>query len=504
MTLPPSFGHAQPGSSLMLPLPQVTPRRQSVLLNWWLVPIVLIGMMVVIADGLTRPLVLEEEKVNGEALTYEPYHAALVFAFFMLPLMVAYGSTARLSRKETLFLWFLLCTATYAKDFSYIRLPGVGIYVTDVVLLTLTLSLSSRLRAGLRSLGGLPATALVGFFVCGLLAAGRGLFSGQDKILVLRDSALVVYSLFLPLGFLLVSSWESVKRIYVFVVLGAVLCTLNAFVWFLMQPGQRRYVAYGPYVLISLLGTIILTNNRLIRPALGWSLVGLLGLGVLLTNARTIYVSLAVALLIMILVGPTARLRINARSLRSAALLSVTLVGLFWTVSRTRAGAELVELTETELVSGTLNYADDPNAGFRFLAWLEALHRFSEHPLTGEGYGVPFIFDLDQSDVRPHNTYLTVLYKTGLIGIAPLILLLVSFHGRGWKRLRSASGQPDALLFYVLLMGQVVMSIFGLLNLLLESPFLASVFWLILGIGFRMMYMLASSQQAAPRLELPR
>ena len=48
-----------------------------------------------------------------------------------------------------------------------------------------------------------------------------------------------------------------------------------------------------------------------------------------------------------------------------------------------------MDRAETQLVSGTLNYADDPNATFRLMAWFEAFQRFSASPVLGEAYGIP-------------------------------------------------------------------------------------------------------------------
>ena len=50
--------------------------------------------------------------------------------------------------------------------------------------------------------------------------------------------------------------------------------------------------------------------------------------------------------------------------------------------------------------------------------------------------------------------------------------------------------QPGALFLYVLLLAQLAASVFGCLNLLLESPFLASIYWVILGLGMRVMALL--------------
>ena len=92
-------------------------------LNWPLAAILLVGTAIVIADGFTRPLVLEEDWENSEAMTYEPYHAAFVFGLAMLPLMMAYRKSAGISKKESVLLWFVMCTVAYSKDFAYI-VPG--------------------------------------------------------------------------------------------------------------------------------------------------------------------------------------------------------------------------------------------------------------------------------------------------------------------------------------------------------------------------------------------
>src|SRR5271154_5132755 len=75
-------------------------RTKSAWLNLPLIAILLAGTVIVIADGFTRPLVLEEDWESTEALTYEPYHAAFIFGLVVLPLMVAYGKTAGISKKE--------------------------------------------------------------------------------------------------------------------------------------------------------------------------------------------------------------------------------------------------------------------------------------------------------------------------------------------------------------------------------------------------------------------
>jgi len=504
MNGPSDFSRTQANGLLAFSVPSAAPRTKSTCLNLPLIAILLVGTVIVIADGFTRPLVLEEDWESSEAMTYEPYHAAFVFGLVVLPLMMAYGKTVGISKKESALLWFVMCTVAYSKDFAYMGVPGAPIFVTDLVLGGLSLALVGSLVSGLKGIGTVPRLGLICLFVSGAISAGRGFLSGQDKILVLRDFALVAYSMFVVLSFLVITSWDAVRRIFLFFALGALFSTVNALAWMVMQPGQRRYLPYGAFVLAALLGMFVLTTHRIIRPALGWMLSGMLAVGVLLANARTIYVAFGAVLPIMFIVGPSAKLQITRRTLRLSAAVVLTLVLLVWAAWQTKEGADLLETTATELISGTVHYEDDPNAGFRFLAWMEAGQRFEQNPLLGEGFGVPFSFDLTSFDVRPHNTFLTILYKTGLVGFISAMLLLIGFQWQGWTALRSFRGQPGTLFLYLLLLAQLVASVFGCLNLLLESPFLASVYWIILGVGFRVVSLIRSSPYAIQQIAAPR
>src|SRR5450631_1497986 len=163
-------------------------------LNWWLLLICLVGLIIVLADGFTRPSMIEAEETAIEPLTYEPYSGAYVFAFFMLPLTLGYAASTGVSRKEALFLWFILCTVAYAKDFSYVGIPGSKLFVTDMVMVSLLVWQRKSVRDGLRSLGTLPVLALSAFVLSGVLSVARGFLAGEEKALVFRDSAIFVYS----------------------------------------------------------------------------------------------------------------------------------------------------------------------------------------------------------------------------------------------------------------------------------------------------------------------
>jgi hypothetical protein len=263
MNGPSEFSTARLTGPLSFDTPGVAAEGRAV--NTWLVLLCLLGFIIVLGDGSSRLLRLDEDEVTAAPTEYEPFYGAFVFAFCTLPLALGYAKRDGIPRKEGFFLWFVMCTVAYSKDFSYISVPGVKIFITDITLAALAVSLYPSLRKGFRCLGKVPTLAIGGFFFAGALATTRGLVSGQDKLLVLRDSAIFVYSLFLPLGFLLVSSWDAAKRVFTFFAIGATFCSLNALSWFVMQPGQRRYLGYGIYLVVALFGVFLAKANGAMR-----------------------------------------------------------------------------------------------------------------------------------------------------------------------------------------------------------------------------------------------
>ncbi|HWP83574.1 MAG TPA: O-antigen ligase family protein [Terriglobia bacterium] len=455
--------------------------------------IVLLGATVVVADGLTRPA--SADRLFEGALQYQPYPAAYLFALLMILLCFRSFAAANIRWTEGVLLWFVLCTATYSKDFAYLKLPGIPVFVTDVVLALLLFTLLWQRHKGFRSQPN-AAWLLVFFGIAGFIAFAQGLWSGNEFLLLLRDSAMVAYSLYLPVGAFLVQSWASIQRLFVFFCIGAVLSTLNGLAYFLAQPQERRFISFGIYVLVALLGVLILSAHRALPSKHRWSLLTILGCGLLLANSRTIFVSLGALLGVILWLGNLSR----DRGRRSRSKLLMRIAGaafcVFLTLTQSKAGAAFLERVSEEFVSGTLEYEEDPNAQYRLLAWEEALDRFLRDPLWGEGYGVPFVFARSDDDVRPHSTYMTVLYKMGLFGFVPLALLLFLFYMRGFRVLRRTRRHSGSVFLYVLLIGHAAMSLFGVLNLLLESPFLAAPFWLIMGIAFRLMSVLETECRA--------
>jgi O-antigen ligase len=461
------------------------PRRRIV--NVWLILMVVLASVIATADGLTRTPNSEFGPTPPQPLEHEPYHAAFLLAGLALPLMFGYVKKARVSLAEGLFLWFVFCTTAYLKDFSYLRWPGAPLFVTDFVLIVLLLSIYiAPLRR--RSHLPLPLNIFLAFFIgAGVLAAARGFFGRCDRILVLRDSALVAYALFLLVGYHLFESWLAIKRVAVWFVLGAAVSVLNGLAWFVAVPEQRRFVLPGIYVSVSLVGILVMMVNRLIKPQVGWTLVGVFCFGLLLANERSLFVSLVVVLLVGLFVPGMLWRKLRSARLLITLVTAVVLVCSFvFVFLHLEAGRDFTTRVADNMASGILHTSDDGFWQFRMAAWKEAWSRFQEYPPAGEGFGIPFNFEIWDNDPRPHNTFLTVLYKMGLLGLLPLLSLLAYFFWLSLGAVHRNSENRRVFFLQILILAQVSFCVFGGANLMLESPYLASLFWAGMGLGLRM------------------
>jgi putative inorganic carbon (HCO3(-)) transporter len=93
---------------------------------------------------------------------------------------------------------------------------------------------------------------------------------------------------------------------------------------------------------------------------------------------------------------------------------------------------------------------------FRLKLWRSAVNMLAEHPLTGVGldgflyayrsrYVLPSAWE-DLNLSHPHNLLLDAWTRLGLLGVAVVGWLLVSFYRAAWRAFRGATGYGRALL----------------------------------------------------------
>jgi O-antigen ligase len=309
-------------------------------------------------------------------------------------------------------------------------------------------------------------------------------------MLVLRDSALVAYAFFLLVGYHLFRTWTSIKRLAVWFLLGTALSVLNGLALFVVVPEQRRFVVAGIYALVSLVIVLLATANRLIRKMAGCILAVIFSLGVLFANTRSVFISLGAVLPLCLIAPGLLRVKIRSVSLLKALITAAVLVcAVVFFSLRLKTGRDFGMRVTDELASGILHTSDDFYWQFRLAAWNEAWRRFAEYPPAGEGFGIPFMFDfydIEINDARPHNTYLTVLYKMGLVGFLPFLGFLAYFFCGALRAVFRNSANRGVVFLQIALLAALSFCVYGGGFFVVESPYLASLFWAGMGVGLRL------------------
>src|SRR5713226_1919865 len=160
--------------------------------NSWLIFLLIFGTIIVLADGFTRDALPDEGTVAATpVLEYESFWAASVFALVSFPLCYFYARKTGASRGESILFWFVLDTVAYAKDFAYIRVPGLPLFITDVVLALFLLSFFRKMGFRFLLLDRWWSRLVLAFIAVGAISVVRGVRGHQDLTLVARDAAIV-------------------------------------------------------------------------------------------------------------------------------------------------------------------------------------------------------------------------------------------------------------------------------------------------------------------------
>jgi O-Antigen ligase len=419
---------------------------------------------------------------------------------------------------------------------------GLPIFVTELFLaLLLVCSVVRRRTYGRVTASAWLDGSLLLWLLVGLYDLARGLSVGPT--LALRDSAIVYYASFVYIARTVCDSWKNIAIVCLAFWLGTVASLSTATLEYagldvlpdIDWPTRGQFLSgiFGLYFLVAIL------TGMTLWPRLGrmakWILAIYLSFAtfaLVLPQQRSLVIAFVVGLS-MLLVGRSAAavevfpLWRMAVGVAAAALILETT--RFFTGSPSQflgPVQQLIAKTRQTVVVATPSGDDRGTASagaaassavgadgvealqftstarFRQDAWAEAWARVTDHPMFGEGFGKPFVFyDSVQrrwwtDDVRPHNAYLTILYKMGLLGLAAFALVHLAFYTAAYGAWRSGRSPVIRSCIFGLMTALLGMQVYGFFNLLFESPFLAVVYWSVMGLILSLIHL--EGDAAAP------
>lgn len=379
-------------------------------------------------------------------------------------------------------------TVVADKTFAHLSVTAgtFPIYITDTALLALLVSimLSPRLRKWAPRRGPLFAV-FVPFVLWGSLLLGVSF--GTYGVAALRDFALFYYVLFVPVGY--VAAHDTRLSRLLLIVFG---CACGVVVVKSLLFGVGQDIGYG--IVRELVGQSTMYLVVALLLALSWmprltrkdSFVLVIVLIPVLvaiydSQTRSAWLALLAGVASLVMLDSSWRKRIPTLIVVcfSLALLFIMLSAAFQQTDR----LDSLSAAYDRLRIALLDPQADPTSQFRLDAWAETVRRLEANPVVGDGLGSPFSFQTGtlQFQVLPHNTYLTVLLKSGLIGGVCLLTILLYSYAKAVRFLFGRRIGQDCSAVLGLLAAHVSLSVYGFFFYLLESPYLAWPYWVLTG-----------------------
>ena len=433
------------------------------------------------------------------------------------------------------FVGLLVLTAAFGRAFSKVGLEEHSLYVTEAALaVTLGLAfigLGPRLVVE-RIRERVPLIALGVYWLVGAIATARGIKDyGFSK--TLHDVGLLEYSIVLVVVALVVSGRrEATWMQRSLSAAGAIAIVLFAFATIFGREfwpfdwatiGSAATAIYIALYVCDFASRAVHGRRVYVWEwPLAWGGLVL----IILTYSRAAWLAAAVTLVAFVVMAPRVR-RLAAVGIGTAVLATAwgAAVGaekaqISGDAANLRAAAEELEgqtLAKREIrgddggggggggnveippeVRETFsnNISHQSNSKWRLAIWEFQLERVAEQPLFGVGYGRPtrFYWSSKFYDARvgapggpdvtaPHNSFVNITFRTGLLGIGAIIAIVAIAIRRVWPWLRDTESRSQERATIVGLVA-LLLFITGIasLNVSLEGPFMGIFFWTVLGL----------------------
>ncbi len=428
------------------------------------------------------------------------------------------------------FFLYAFCLAWRTKGFSYLHVDigPLPLYVGEFALATMLTWVALRRRdqalTKLKSGFGLALCLFLGF---GLLRLLISLFIEKPDtgvVQILRDSALVYQAAWVIVGVSLTRL--EIKRLILAALLGAVAAQGEHWIHFLIK-GQAIDSIFpelssppGSEVVSPLIGLAFALISPFFASVLyAFSGLTLLGIFTVYLKRSWLLAAFLFAAPLQFLGGADAPVGGVRRILAARLVPSLLALALGLGVA---VGAEVIVLkrlgkdpsilpsmwsrTYTDLQGWAFHHESGPikdrngeaTQSYTYMRWrkhlwAQAWEGFVSSPWFGKGFGphvVTTVFNGYPAiqDGRwisgPHNSYLTVLFRGGILGSLPLLAMLVSvgLSGvRSWALRRFRLGVPE--LAAAVFLSAAAYAVF---NVGLENPHNGNWFWIFLGGWFAM------------------
>ncbi|MFH1283571.1 MAG: O-antigen ligase family protein [bacterium] len=399
-----------------------------------------------------------------------------------------------------LFSAYLFGIVLFSRNFAHLEfnISGIPLYTTEFVIMVMLFILFKQGRIFRKLKFKLdPVTKwLFVLYVIAAISLFRGLIAYNDKVFVLRQSAIIYYSIFYFLTPIIINSEKKINFLFNCLFLAALLIVLNSMINFNSVIGAYKYYYLGLAIIMEII-YIILVKTKYKKLLL--LVVFLQLIYFILEQVRASWVGMGGVLFFAIVL---IRSYLKSKFLINR-IIVYCLIGimgstcLLWVIK-----PKLINSVYSEVLSIILLNTDDNlgkgsvvSARWRLFVWKDIIEESLEKPILGWGFGNKFIpktikkldwggswKDDSKGFQDPHNSFLSILHRTGFAGLSVFIILVIAFIKRSIGMIRYINDNKMKAYYVGLLLCVIFVLGNSFFAVVLEGPFMGIFLWICMGL----------------------
>jgi len=374
--------------------------------------------------NISRPIRVGAALISVTALTTALLDLRLVAVLYLIPwfILLFYRHPILL-----LSLWPIISLVEVFMGFNPIRAGGVRILPMDpVYFFTIAHLAVCAFMSPKKTIGIFKSNRFLMIFI-GMVALSIVFYTpvyGQSAVGEARKFYFIF--LFPPLAMATIKEPGDLRRFLLVVVATALVISVVAFARAAMVGSIVRVLDAETTLIVALVAfaLLLLRINKvtLINPPMDIALLCLFSFVVLASSQRSVMLSVGVGSILLLWLYRHRAVFMFKASMTIASIVVGIAVAV---VVFPEAGSKL-----TGKLAGLLDPSSDKTASWRIKGWQEHLETaFKGNTLIGQGLGSYYSWGSGKSEVTasPHNAYIQLMLKFGLLGLLIYSLLLVEF-----------------------------------------------------------------------------
>ena len=159
-----------------------------------------------------------------------------------------------------------------------------------------------------------------------------------------------------------------------------------------------------------------------------------------------------------------------------------------------------------------LNTISANNIKWRLIAWKDIFNDSLKKPFFGYGFGKLFNSETlknmpgwyengnEVGFIDPHNSYLSILYRCGFLGIMAYLWLIIRFFVISLRSIKETNSEKENIIIFCLLTSVVFILFISFFMVILEGPYMGIFLWINMGLIVSLIYSMKNREKLESKL----